>query len=104
VTFGRSGVGAAVFYAVLHFTLPALDCAGIPESRIAFVWVETRSDQGAWTRQWRLGVRGDSLMNGKQITFGIPSDFPQWYRLAPIDSAGNEPCGAGNAVRVPPLP
>jgi len=93
----------ATTYAVLKFTLPAFEpvlgnCTGqgpVPERRIAYCWLDYRPEgDSTWVRTWRVGVRGDSLMNGKEIMIGIPKDGATWFRIVPVDSAGNEACWA----------
>ncbi len=102
-------------YRVLLFTYPATDSAGLPETSLRYVEIQTRADHpdSTWSDGWRLGAAGpDTLTNmaGTTATFGLPFTRDTWVRVAAVDTSGNR-AGRSEAgwsnqilVRVAPLP
>jgi hypothetical protein len=96
----------ATTYAVLRFTVPEFmpdpgTCSMLsqaPERSLAYCWLDWRTEgTSTWVRDWKVGVQGS---HGDTLVIGIPKNGPTWFRIFPVDSAGNVACSA-NEVLIP---
>lgn len=92
---------ALAYAAILTWTYPSVDAAGLPEHDLWFCELQTRVDHpdSTWHSDWRVGARHAEGLPG--ITAIPLNGRAMWFRIACRDSTGNLAAYSDSVRKIP---